>query len=137
MRKLLFSMFALPLCGCFWVVRCPFPTEEKFSDSGECTNRVWKCCIDDKQFAGKRWSVYPLIGLRVYLTKELGKDDDIPIEELNARYPERYYDGRDIWEIKWQRRFRWGQYALAWLGLPFDLVADTLFLPYDVYLMFD
>ena len=121
--------------GCFWVCRIPFPEKEQFSDDGECTNRVWTTIVKgmDKHGSWTNWTVYPLIGMRVYMTGKLGEHDDIPLEELKDRFPDKHLTGRDLYNIKWQRRFRWGQYGLLWLGSPIDAVVDTVMLPFDLF----
>jgi len=128
-------LLAIACTGCLWICRVPYPTEEKFSDDGNCTKRVWKSILSDiptKNDRFQSWSVYPLIYMRVYMSGRFCEDDDIPLDKLKETFPERHYDGEDLYEIKWQRRFRWLQYGVLWIGSPIDAVVDTVMLPYDL-----
>jgi len=131
------SILLLPfLSGCLWVCRIPMLKSAQYSDAGDCTNSVYQAPIHSMcGNSHTNWPVYPLISIRVYMTRHLSDGDDIPLEELRDRYPDWHLTGRDLHNIKWQRRLRWAQYTVLWIGSPIDACVDTIILPYDLYKM--
>lgn len=110
------------LTGCLSVVRIPLPEQEKFSDDGVCTNRVWVTPLRDIQ--GKNsdvWKAYPTIGMRWYVTSRVyGKSID---EKLN---------GEDLYNAKMTKRCAWFPLTILWLTSPLDGIVDTIALPFDL-----
>lgn len=107
------SMFS----GCLSVVRIPFPAQEKFSDEGVCTNRVWASFLDQLP----QFRVYTTVKMRCYATKEMYKP--IP-EDLK---------GEKLYNAKMTRRWGWIPLTIIWATSPFDAAIDTVFLPWDLY----
>ena len=115
---LLAGAVASMLSGCLSVVRIPFPTSEKFSDEGVCTNRVWASFVDQLP----QWRVYTTVKMRCHATKEVFFKP-IP-EELK---------GEKLYKAKMTKRWAWIPLTIIWATSPFDAAIDTLFLPWDLW----
>ena len=116
-RKIFAVAIVMSACGCLSVVRIPFPAQEKFSDEGVCTNRVWASFLDQLP----QFRVYTTVKMRCYATKEMYKP--IP-EDLK---------GEKLYNAKMTRRWGWIPLTIFWATSPFDAAIDTVFLPWDLY----
>lgn len=105
-------------CGCFSVVRIP-NCYEQVDDEGEVTNRVWSCFCDD--VPGMR--VYPTVKMRCRITAEWWKP--IPPD----------VKGKQLRQAKAFKHWGWIPLSVIWLTAPFDAAIDTVFLPYDIYVL--
>lgn len=116
------AALALPfLSGCIWPMRVPTVRETQYAADGTVTNRVW--------FSASRelaeWTCYPLLDLRLRMTARLWREMGEPIPaELR---------GEDLGRAKHYKALAPVGLCVLWIGAPFDLVADTLCLPYDLY----
>lgn len=106
------------LCGCFSVVRIPL-CHEHVSDEGEVTNRVWYSFCDDV----KGMRVYPTVKMRCRITAEWWAP--IPAD----------LKGEKLRDARMFKRWGWIPLGVVWLTAPFDAAIDTVFLPYDLYVV--
>ena len=104
--------------GCLSVVRIPL-CREWVSDEGEVTNRVWTSFCDD--VPGMR--VFPTVKMRYRVTAEWLKP--IPPEAK----------GKRLREMRMLKHWGWIPLGVIWFTAPFDMVTDTVFLPYDLYVV--
>lgn len=121
MKKILALVIWLYLLqGCLWVVRVPVPRETKYADDGTITNRVWRSPVRDIA----KWRCYPILWMRLTMTKELWKNMVEPIPDG--------LKGEDLAIARNDKRTAPLGMAVAWAGLPLDLAVDTLCLPFDL-----
>ena len=121
MKKILILAVGLSLLqGCLWVVRVPMPRETKYADDGTVTNRVWRSPVRDIA----EWRCYPLLWMRLHMTGALWKSMVEPIPDG--------LKGEDLAVARGYKRTAPLGMAVAWAGLPLDLVVDTLCLPFDL-----
>ena len=111
-----FSLSVFLLSGCLSVVRIPMPRQERYSEEGECTNRVWRSLFDDVPGL----LVYPTVKMRWKATTAVVKP--IP-EELK---------GEKLYKARMTRRWGWIPLCVLWLTFPVDAAIDTVFLPLDI-----
>ena len=104
------------LCGCLSVVSIPM-CDERVSDEGEVTNRVWHSFCDD--VPGMR--VYPTVKMRCRVTEEWLKP--IPPDAK----------GRRLRQMRAFKNWGWIPLCAIWITAPFDAAIDTAFLPWDLY----
>ena len=73
------------LTGCFSVIRLPCEDirRTKYSDEGECTNRVWTTFISDmrKKESCPLRGIYPTLKMRYIVTQKIYFDDDYYLDE--------------------------------------------------------
>ena len=117
-RVFCFAVLAAACTSCLSVVRIPFPTNEKYSDEGVCTNRVWASFVDQLP----QWRVYTTVKMRCHATKEVFFKP-IP-EDLK---------GEKLYKAKMTKRWAWIPLTIIWATSPFDAAVDTVFLPWDLY----
>ena len=114
-------VIATTLSGCLWPTRIPMIERRDCADDGTVTNRVWVTPVRDMG----TWTCYPLLGMRVAKTPELWRTmlDPIPSD----------LKGEELYRARRYKRLAPVGICVLWLGLPFDLVVDTLCLPFDLY----
>ena len=125
MKRIILSIICICLAfltGCLSVVRIPLPEQEKFSDDGICTNRVWVTPLRDMQKENHdMWKTYPTIWMRWHVTTSVyGK----PIDEK--------LKGEDLYNAKMTKRWAWFPLTILWLTSPLDGIVDTIALPFDL-----
>ena len=113
-------VLATTLSGCLWPTRIPTVERRDYADDGTVTNRVWVTPVRDMG----TWACYPLLGLRVAKTPELWRTMLDPISSDQK--------GEELYKARRYKRLAPVGLCVMWLGLPFDLVADTLCLPLDL-----
>ena len=106
------------MSGCLSVVRIPL-CNEQVSDEGEVTNRVWTSFCD--KVPGMR--VYPTVKMRCRVTAEWLKP--IPAD----------LKGEKLRDARMFKCCGWIPLSVVWLTAPFDAAIDTVFLPYDLYVV--
>ena len=127
----LFSILVVcvAVSGCLSVIRfpCEVPGETKYSDEGECTNRVWTTFISDirKKNTDLR-GLYPTVKMRWMATEKIYFDDGYYFDSYgNPLKGEKLYKARN------SRYFAWIPLTIIWITTPFDAVIDTLCIPWD------
>ena len=118
MKWLIPSVALTLLCGCLSVVRIPL-CYEKVSDEGEVTNRVWTSFCDE--VPGMR--VYPTVKMRCRVTAE--RWAPIPAD----------LKGEKLRDARMFKCWGWIPLSVIWLTAPVDAAIDTVFLPYDLYVV--
>ena len=116
--------------GCLSAIRlpCEDPRFTKYSDEGECTNRVWKTFISDrwrKENSPLR-GLYPTVKIRWHATRQV---------YFNDRY---YFDkrgeplmGEELYRARMTKAWYWLPLTVVWLTSPFDAAMDTVCIPWD------
>lgn len=127
----LFSILVVcvAVSGCLSVIRfpCEVPGETKYSDEGECTNRVWTTFITDirKKNTDLR-GLYPTVKMRWMATEKIYFDEGYYFDrDGNPLKGEKLYKARN------SRYFAWIPLTIIWITTPFDAVIDTLCIPWD------
>lgn len=108
------------LCGCLSVTRVPLVRHADYDDDGICTNRVWCSFYDDRPDL----RVYPTVKMRGWATYVMFHPVD-----YSTLTPELKYRNRMA------RYWGWIPVTAMWLTFPPDFVLDTVFLPYDLYVV--
>lgn len=117
-RKIFAVALVMLACGCLSVVRIPL-CNEQVSDEGEVTNRVWTSFCDE--VPGMR--VYPTVKMRCRVTAEWLKP--IPPDAK----------GKRLHQMRMFKHWGWIPLGVVWMTAPFDAAIDTVFLPYDLYVV--
>jgi hypothetical protein len=112
---------ATTLSGCMWPTRIPVVERRDCADDGTVTNRVWVAPVRDMG----TWTCYPLLGVRVAKTPELWR---MMLDPISSDLK-----GEELYMARRYKRLAPVGLCVLWLGLPFDLVADTTCLPFDLY----
>jgi uncharacterized protein YceK len=116
--------------GCFSVIRLPCEDIRytKYSDEGECTNRVWTTFISDmrKKKNCPLRGLYPTLKMRYIVTRKIYFDDGYYLDEDGQPCK-----GEKLYQRKWGRRTAWFPLTVVWLTSPVDAVIDTVCIPWD------
>ena len=105
------------------------PSQERFSDEGVCTNRVWISLRSEFRSEHPDWrgwqTVFPTIQMRYVVTKEVYFKEETPEELANMTGEQKY-------KRKWSKRCAWFPLTILWLTSPLDAVWDIVCMPWDV-----
>ena len=129
MKKLIALSLVAACTGCLSICRIPMPSQERFSDEGVCTNRVWTSLRSEYRSKHPDWrgwrTVFPTIQMRYVATKEVYFKEETPEELANMTGEQKY-------KRKWSKRCAWFPLTILWLTSPLDAVWDIVCMPWDV-----
>ena len=105
--------------------------EQKYSDEGECTNRVWTTFISDmrRKNCGIVNGIYPTIRARCKITYQMYFSGDEYWKDKDGNP----LKGEKLYDRKCARYFGWIPLTVIWITSPLDAVIDTLYVPWDLY----
>lgn len=111
---------ALVLSGCLSVTRVPVGCNQKYSDDGVCTNRVWYVPMDDIMRGDRMsWGVFPTVEMRCVVTRHICS----PVDETKTGEA-LYYERRKYWALI--------PLAVLWATSPLDALVDVAYVAHDM-----
>ena len=119
--RLFIAAVLAPLTGCLWPMRLPVHAQCEYADNGMVTNCVRVSPLHGMGVKGP----YPLLNIRLRKTPDLWRTLIVPIPS-NLK-------GYDLARAKERKRLAPLGLIVMWIGLPIDLVVDTICLPFDCF----